>query len=1022
MPGAVFTHHISPFLTYRSLLILRAVSQHLSALASHKTSWSHTTFTPRSLHQLLYLSSSTSSSFPSLHFARLDLTHCPQLNDQHLDLVLRCFPHLTAIRLNHLHRLSSHALSLLALHLSASPAGSSQLARIELQSALYGFGVEELVSCHPLLTEMDLSACLQLRGVSLRQLVGASHLRSLSLAHCTQLRDSAFSFLKSAVVQQTGANRQSLPLHALTHLDVSHCIRLTNRVCQYFSYLPSLTSLSLSSCQRVSALGLHHLAASSSLCRLTLASLQLAALLKLSDSVVYVLSALPALTAVDISDTSLTSAAVLQLLRETGARLTRLVVDGCDKVNVDTVPALLTAPALQHLSLAYNYHVTSDALTQAGSQPPTHQPRLASLSLQYTSLTHPLFLTQPAFASLTALDLTGNSVAVPVVAHSFVVCLPVLRCLCLSSCGLSAGLLAFFGHHAPRLYHLDLSHCSSLTNSLLTSLISFFPALSSLVLDNTHVNDTSLLILSTFPLLSRLSLHECKQLTAGGLKILQHSADGSGDGASYRRMRQFSNFFSSFFSSSSSSSSYSSSSPSSSSGSTSPSQGAFASLPSLSDFSLPSLPSSLSFDLPSSFSLPSSISSHLPHVHLPHLPTHMLPNLPSLSSLPSMPSMSMPSMPSMSMPTMASMASLPTHLSIPRPSVTLHSLQSRFRSHMNGSNLTFPGSFSSFSSPFSSAFTALRDEEASPFAPSVNEEEQENEVEGERGDAGLRADGAASRGVRMDVDGRRAARGGEEDEGEEDDDDADEDRERGGEDEVIAPPSPPAGSVSSTSSLSHTDGEEDDDDDDDDMPASPSSLSTASSSSYPPSSSLSVAAATLPLVPFASLTWLHICCIAGANGKEDKLAANIRRAHPHCVVEGESERANREDGEKEARERRERRQRDGPRNDDDEDGSDDEQADEEEEEEEADEAADEKEEDEWDAMLAMDDGTAAEEKKLERLEARKRERHDSLADSDSSGSGLGMAHSSSFSRSAESLDDNGFDEDEHSTNESSSLL
>ena len=414
---------------------------------------------------------------------------------------------------------------------------------------------------------------------------------------------------------------------------MSHCTRLTNRVCQYVSYLPSLKSLSLSSCQRVSTLGLHHLAAATSLCRPTLASLQLAALLKLSDSVVYVLSSLPALTTVDVSDTSLSSSAVLLLLRESGTKLTRLVVDGCDKVNVDTLPSLLASPALQHLSLAYNYHVNSEALTDGAK---ALQPRrLSSLSLQYTSVTYPLFLTEPAFASLTSLDLTGNSLSVPVVAYSPAQCLPALRCLCLSSCGLTVGLLAFFSHHAARLYHLDLSHCSSLTNSLLTSLITFYPSLSSLVLDHTHVNDTSLLILSTFPLLSRLSLHDCRQLTASGLKILQHS---SGSDSTSHKMRQFSNFFSSFFSSSSTSSaSNCSSSPSSSTGSTSPSHvpshGPFASLPSLSNFSLPSLsnlPSSLSFDLPSSFSLPSSISNHLPSIssHLPSISSHM----PSLSS------------------------------------------------------------------------------------------------------------------------------------------------------------------------------------------------------------------------------------------------------------------------------------------------------------------------------------------------------------------------------------------------------
>ena len=986
VPGAVFTHHISPLLSYRSLLTLRSVSQHLSSLASHKTSWSSTTFTPRSLQQLLYLSSSTCSSFPSLHFACLDLTHCPQLNDQHLDLVLRCFPHLTAIRLSHLHRLSSHSLSLLALHLSASPAGSSQLARIELQSAMFAFGVDELVSCHPLLTSMDLSACLQLRGPSLPQLSAASHLRSLCLAHCTQLRDSSFAFLKSVVAQQTGTNRQSLPLHGLTHLDVSHCTRLTNRVCQYVSYLPSLTSLSLSSSQRISALGLHHLAAATSLCRPTLTSLQLAALLKLSDPVVYVLSSLPALTAVDVSDTSLSSAAVLQLLRESGPRLTRLVVDGCDKVNVDTLPSLLDSPSLQHLSLAYNYHVNSEALTDSAKAVDTLRlRRLSSLSLQYTSVTHPLFLTEPAFSTLTTLDLTGNSLSVPVVALSSTACLPALRCLCLSSCGLTASLLAFFGHHAPRLYHLDLSHCSSLINSLLTSLITFFPALSSLVLDHTHVNDTSLLILSTFPLLSRLSLHDCRQLTASGLKILQHS---SGSDSTSHKMRQFSNFFSSFFSSSSSSSTQSSSSPSSSSGSTSPTHGPFSSLPSLSNFSLPSLshlPSSLSFDLPTSFSLPSSISNHLPSIssHLPSISSHM----PSLSS--HLPSVHLPHMPSLS--SLPSMPSLPSHLSIPRPSVTLHSLQSRLS--MNANNLTFPASFSSFSSPFSSAFTALRDEDASPFAPSVDEDENEESVGG-----GSAVDGAElGEEVGMDVEGREAVRGEEEEEELEDG------LEREAGDEVIAPPSPPAGSVSSTSSLSHTDGDEDDD-----MPVSPSSLSTASSSSYPPSSS--AVSSSLPVLPFPSLTWLHICCIAGANGKEDKLAANIRRAHPHCVVEGESERANREEKDKEDKERRERRQREG-REERDDDEDDDEQ-------ENGEDEVDEKEE--WDALLVVDEGTAAEEKELELMEVRKRERQDSL-DARSESSGSGIAHSSSFSRrSGESMED-GFDEDDSAT-EASSLL
>ena len=992
MPFAVFTHHISPFLTYRSLLTLRAVSQHLSSLAGHKTSWSSTTFTPRSLHQLLYLSSSTSSSFPSLHFACLDLIHCPQLNDQHLDLVLRCFPHLTSIRLNHLHRLSSHSLSLLALHLSASPAGSSQLARVELQSALFDFGVEELVSCHPLLTAMDLSACLQLRGASLQQLSAASHLRSLSLAHCTQLRDSAFAFLKTVVVPQTGTNRQALPLHALTHLDVSHCTRLTNRVCQYVSCLPSLASLSLSSCQRVSALGLHHLAAATSLCRPTLTSLQLAALLKLSDSAVYVLSSLPALTAVDISDTSLSSTALLQLLRESGTKLTRLVVDGCDKVNVDALPSLLASSSLEHISLAYNYHVNSEALTDAAKLVAVSaQRRLSSLSLQYTSVTHPLFLADPAFTSLTTLDLTGNSLSVPVMTPLTTPCLPALRCLCLSSCGLTAALLAYFGHHAPRLYHLDLSHCSSLTNSLLTSLITLYPSLSSLVLDHTHVNDTSLLILSTLPLLSRLSLHDCRQLTASGLKILQH---GSGSDSTSDKMRQFSNFFSSFFSSSSSSSSSNaSSSPSSGSiGSTSPSHGPFASLPSLSNFSLPSLsnlPSSLSFDLPSSFSLPSSISNHLPSIssHLPSISSHM----PSLSS--HLPSVHLPHMPSLS--SLPSMPSLPTHLSIPRPSLTLHSLHSRLS--MNANSMSFPGSFSSFSSPFSSAFTALRDEDSSPFAPSVDDGRESEDEEGVQ--SGLAVDGGgAGEGVVMEVDDQDAVRDEEEEAGDGDGRDAG--------NEVIAPPSPPAGSVSSTSSLSHTDGE--DDDEDDDMPASPSSLSVASSSSYPPSSTSAIS--SLPVLPFPSLTWLHICCIAGANGKEDKLAGNIRRAHPHCVVEGESERANREEKEKEDRERRERRQRDG-RNDPDDDDDD----------EEEDEEGEDEKEDEWDVMLATDEGTAAEEKELERLEARKRERDDSFARSESSSSSAGIAHSSSFSRSGESMED-GFDEDEQSTNEASSLL
>ena len=351
-------------------------------------------------------------------------------------------------------------------------------------------------------------------------------------------------------------------------------------------------------------------------------------------------------------------------------------------------------------------------------------------------------------------------------------------------------------------------------------------------------------------------------------------------------------------------------------------------------------------------------------------------------------------MPSLS--SLPSMASLPSHLSnIPRPSLTLHSLQSRLSS-MNANHLTFPGSFSGFSSPFSSAFTALRDEDASPFAPSVEddregEDDDESSVDGGLAVATMRESDA----VAMQVDDGEVEGG----QGEEEEVDQDEEEVRDGSDGLIAPPSPPAGSVSSTSSLSHTDG----DDEDDDMPASPSSLSTASSSSYPPSSSS--APSPLPVVPFSSLTWLHIC-IAGANGKEDKLAANIRRAHPHCVVEGEAERANREEKEREDKERRERRQREGRDGREHEDDDADESGDDDEVE------ADEK-EDEWDAMLATDDGTAAEEKELERLEVRKRERQNSLdarSESSSSGSASGIAHSSSFSHGVESMDD-GFDDD-----------
>ena len=846
----MFTHHIAPFLSYRVLLTLRSVSSRLSLLSSHRAAWCTTVFTPRSLQHLLYLASSTSSSFPSLYFACLDLTQCSLLSDQHLDLVLRCFPHLTSIHLSHLHRLSLHSLTLLSLHLSASPSATSQLQRLTFHAASFPFSLDDIIPHHPALTHVDLSASLRLASRSLAKLAH-SFLTSLTLSRCTQLSDASFAFLlpgsNSQVAQQP---KQALPLHALTHLDVSGCHRLTSKACLAFSFLPSLGSLSISSCPRISTVGLHHLSSPSSACRSSLTSLSLAALLKLTDcTCIPFLARLPSLTHLDLADTSLSSSAILHLMRDKAPTLQRVVVDGCDKVSSEGIAALLTARMVD-VRASFNYHLTSDIMAEVvqGKEPGA----LQTLALRYTSIADPLFLAQRYYSTLTSLDLSGNRLAVdssPSTADDDVWkltrTLPRLHSLSLASCILSPGLLSCFSRAAPGLHHLDLSNCQSLTNSLLRAFPALFPSLSSLVLDHTLVNDTSLLILSQFPTLSSLSLHETRLISSEGMKLFHPSPSSS------QSMSGFHHFFSSLFSSSASTSQSSTASshpsPSSSSPSTSssPSQGAFSSLPSLSNFSLPSLPSSLSFDFPSSFSLPSSISSHLPHVHLPGL---------------------------------SSMTSLPTHLSIPRPSLTLHSLHS----HLRSSNLSFPSSLSSFSSPFSSAFSSINDEPTSPFSPSSIHDDVASSSSFTRPHAAMEE--------------------GDEEEEEEDEEEGTAEVE---EPETIAPPSPPLGSLSSTSSLSHTD-DENDEDGDGMSPSSPLSLSSSAEHSMP-APSLPV----IPLVPFAQLTFLHVCCINGAVGKEDKLVAMIKRAHPHCTVEGESERQSKEDKEKEERERRERRQRDG---------------------------------------------------------------------------------------------------------------
>ena len=853
--SAVFTHHIAPFLSYRVLLTLRAVSTRLSVLSSHRSSWGATVFTPRSLHHLLYLASSTSSSFPSLYFACLDLRHCGLLSDQHLDLVLRCFPHLTAIELSDLHRLSLHSLTLLSLHLSASPSGTSQLQRLTFHGAAFPFSMDEVVPHHPLLAHIDLSASLRLASRSL-SVLSASFLTSLVLARCTQISDASFAFLlpSAASAAYVGQAKQSMPLHALTLLDVSGCHRLTNRACLAFSQLPSLESLSLSRCPRMSSFGLHHLSSQSSVCRSSLASLSLCALVKLSDACVPFLTRLPSLTALDFSDTSLSSSAIVHLMQEKAASLQRLVVDGCDKISTEGLAALLT-PHIVDARASFNYHLTSEAMEAVVRG--KDKAALQTLALRYTSLTDPLFLAQPFYSTLTSLDLSGNGLVIPpLLAGAGASALPRLQSLSLSSCILFPALLTFFAHAAPQLHHLDLSFCQSLTNSLLSSFPSLFPGLSSLVLDNTLINDQALLILSAFPRLSSLSLHECRLITAQGMRIFHDSSSSS------QSLLPFHSFFSSLFSSSAGqasahSAASTSSSSAASSTSSSPGHGHFASLSSLSNFSLPSLPASLSFDFPSSFSLPASISSHLPHVQLPSMPT-------------------------------VSMPSLPTHLSLPRPSLTFHSLQS----HLRSSNLSFPSSLSSFSSPFSSAFSSLQNEPTSPFAPSVEEEEHEEDA------VSTSSSTRAQAGMEVDAETVRGEEDNEEAEAQEEPD-------------TIAPPSPPLASLSSTSSLSHTDDE--DDEGDDAAPASPLSLSTSSLSSSASSSAVPGAAASPspPLVPFASLTFLHVCCISGAVGKEEKLVALIKRSHPHCTVEGESERQNKEDKEKEERDRRERRQREG---------------------------------------------------------------------------------------------------------------
>ena len=76
------------------------------------------------------------------------------------------------------------------------------------------------------------------------------------------------------------------------------------------------------------------------------------------------------------------------------------------------------------------------------------------------------------------------------------------------------------------------------------------------------------------------------------------------------------------------------------------------------------------------------------------------------------------------------------------------------------------------------------------------------------------------------------------------------------------------------------------------------------------------------MVPFAHLTFLHVCLHCRRGGQGGQAGGHDQNAaHPHCTVEGESERQSKEDKEKEERDRRERRQREGLDEEDEEDGA-----------------------------------------------------------------------------------------------------
>ncbi|EIE22289.1 RNI-like protein [Coccomyxa subellipsoidea C-169] len=295
-------------------------------------------------------------------------------------------------------------------------------------------------------------------------------------------------------------------------------------LCELLSVLgPKLTSLEVQQAHELSSAALKGLAASS-----RLGALSLEGIPRMGKEGWRALSSLTALTRLAIStltrlqdlrlkvrEIDADGVAALQTLRDLRSLDLEVWVS---PVRPRVIEALLSFTRLEAVRLeAYSSLETARCFCAL-----RHLPRLAHLDLRLSGSSFALDDNLEALASLSACSkLASLSLAAPAPALSALSACSGIQKLRLSDASMLSNRIT--GTELPRLpelRHLNLLHCSALTDAGLAAVAAQYPVLTGLQLKSGSLSDAGLTAIATLTSLERLDLVDCEALKGEGLRAI----------------------------------------------------------------------------------------------------------------------------------------------------------------------------------------------------------------------------------------------------------------------------------------------------------------------------------------------------------------------------------------------------------------------------------------------------------------------------------------------------------------------